>query len=92
MCGMDMINAILIEDLGSIEENERNKIRSRQRECIQYAKKKNIKFGRPNISKPDNWDLVIAKVDSKQITVTQAIHQLNISCSSYYRLRQNNHI
>ena len=89
---MDMINAILIEVLGSIAENERNKIRSRQREGIQAAKKKNIKFGRPNVGKPDNWDSVIAKVDSKQITVTQAIHQLNISRSSYYRLRQNNQI
>lgn len=89
---MDMINAILIEVLGSTAENERNKIRSRQREGIQAAKKKNIKFGRPNVVKPDNWDSVIAKVDSKQITVTQAIHQLNISRSSYYRLRQNNQI
>ena len=87
-----MINAILIEVLGSTAENERNKIRSRQREGIQAAKKKNIKFGRPNVVKPDNWDSVIAKVDSKQITVTQAIHQLNISRSSYYRLRQNNQI
>lgn len=69
---MDMINAILIEVLGSIAENERIKIRRRQREGIDAAMKKNIKFGRPNVSKPDNWDLVIAKVDLKQITVTQA--------------------
>ena len=54
--------------------------------------KKKIKFGRPNVSKPDNWDSIIEKVDLKQITVTQAIHQLNISRSSYYRLRQNNQI
>lgn len=67
-----MINAILIEVLGSIAENERIKIRRRQREGIDAAMKKNIKFGRPNVSKPDNWDLVIAKVDLKQITVTQA--------------------
>ncbi len=89
---MDMINAILIEVLGSIAENERMKIRRRQREGIDAAMKKNIKFGRPNVSKPDNWDSIIEKVDLKQITVTQAIHQLNISRSSYYRLRQNNQI
>mgnify|MGYP002508658842 CR=1 FL=1 len=52
---MDMINAILIEVLGSIAENERNKIRSRQREGITAAKKKNIKFGRPKVAVPDNW-------------------------------------
>ena len=44
---MDMINAILIEVLGSIAENERNKIRTRQHEGIIAAKKKDVKFGRP---------------------------------------------
>lgn len=77
---MDMTNAILIGDLGSIETNVIKSVLVSVR--VFRMLKKNIKFGRPNISKPDNWDLVIAKVDSKQITVTQAIHQLNISCSS----------
>ena len=37
---LEMINAILIEVLGAIAENERNKIRTRQREGIEAAKKK----------------------------------------------------
>ena len=89
---MDMINAILIEVLGSIAENERNKIRSRQREGIAAAKKKNVRFGRPAVNKPENWDYVMNQVSAKQITVSQAIHQLNISRSSFYRLRQNNSV
>ena len=48
---MDMINAILIEVLGSIAENERNKIRSRQREGIEADKKKKIALGRPALAK-----------------------------------------
>ena len=44
---LEMINAILIEVLGAIAENERNKIRARQREGIVAAKKKNVRFGRP---------------------------------------------
>lgn len=84
---MDMINAILIEVLGSIAENERNKIRSRQREGIQAAKKKNIKFGRPKIAVPENWDSVHARVAAKELTVSQAIKLLNISRSSYYRIQ-----
>ena len=89
---MDMINAILIEVLGSIAENERNKIRSRQREGIAAAKKKNVRFGRPAVNKPENWDYVMNQISAKQITVTQAISQLNISRSSFYRLRQNNSV
>lgn len=87
---MDMINAILIEVLGSIAENERLKIRRRQREGIDAAKKKDIKFGRPTLELPENWEIVMQAVEAKQITVSQAIGQLHISRSSYYRLRQNN--
>ena len=87
---MDMINAILIEVLGSIAENERLKIRRRQREGIDAAKKKNVRFGRPAIAKPENWDTVVKQIDAKEISVSQALQTLNISRSSYYRLRQNN--
>lgn len=87
---MDMINAILIEVLGSIAENERLKIRRRQREGIDAALKKNVRFGRPAIAKPENWDTVVKQIDAKETTVSQALQTLNISRSSYYRLRQNN--
>lgn len=87
---MDMINAILIEVLGSIAENERLKIRRRQREGIDAALKKNVRFGRPAIAKPENWNTVVKQIDAKEITVSQALQALNISRSSYYRLRQNN--
>ena len=83
---LDMINSILIEVLGSIAENERNKIRSRQREGIEAAKKKNVRFGRPAVEKPDNWDSVITKVRNGEIKAVEAIQELGISRSSYYRL------
>ncbi len=86
---MDMINSILIEVLGSIAENERNKIRSRQREGITAAKKKNVKFGRPKVYVPDNWSDILEQVKAKELTVSQAIKILNISRSSYYRLQNN---
>lgn len=86
---MDMINAILIEVLGSIAENERNKIRTRQHEGIIAAKKKNVKFGRPKINTPDNWNDISEQVKAKELTVSQAIKLLNISRSSYYRMQNS---
>lgn len=86
---IDMINAILIEVLGSIAENERNKIRSRQREGITAAKKKNVKFGRPKVAVPDNWNDISKQVKAKELTVSQAIKILNISRSSYYRMQNS---
>lgn len=83
---MDMINSILIEVLGSIAENERNKIRSRQREGIEAAKKKNVRFGRPATPLPDNWEQVLAKVRRGTKKPVEAIRELGISRSCYYRL------
>ena len=82
---LEMINAILIEVLGSIAENERNKIRSRQREGIEAARKRNVRLGRPALSKPTNFNSIVARVEPKELTVAQAIKILKISRSAYYR-------
>lgn len=86
---MDMINCILIEVLGSIAENERNKIRSRQREGIEAAKKKNVRFGRPSKPLPDNWEQVLAGVRNGNKKPVEAMKELGISRSCYYRLYNN---
>lgn len=58
----EMVTAILIEVLGSIAENERMKIRARQREGIEAAKRKAVRFGRPPKPLPENWREVMAAV------------------------------
>ena len=87
---LEMINAILIEVLGAIAENERYKIRARQREGIAAAKRKNIKFGRPSKPLPDNWHDVLAEVYCGNKKPVEAIRELGISRSCYYRLYSNN--
>lgn len=83
---LEMINAVLIEVLGSIAENERNKIRARQREGIEAAKKKNVRFGRPSKPLPDNWHEVLTEVRSGNKKPVEAMRELGISRSCYYRL------
>lgn len=83
---MEMINSMLIEVMGSIAENERNKIRSRQREGIESAKKKNIRFGRPPKPLPNNWRNVLKEVRNGNKKPIEAIKELGISRSCYYRL------
>ena len=86
---LEMINAILIEVLGAIAENERNKIRVRQREGVEAAKQKNIKFGRPSKPLPDNWREVLAEVRCGNKKPVEAMRELGISRSCYYRLCNN---
>lgn len=81
---MDMIYSILIEVLRSIAENERNKIRSCQREGIEAARKKNVHLGRPKADKPANWDAVMTKVYSGEIKPVEAMKLLNLTHSQYY--------
>ena len=83
---LEMINSILIEVLGSIAENERNKIRSRQREGIDAAKKKHVRFGRPPKSLPENWQEILAEVRCGNKKPVEAIHELGISRSYFYKL------
>lgn len=85
----DMINSILIEVLGAIAENERMKIRTRQREGIAAAKRKNVRFGRPPKPLPENWREVMAAVKRGEMRPVDAMRVLGMSKSSFYRLRCN---
>ena len=87
---LEMINAILIEVLGAIAENERNKIRARQREGIEAAKKKNVRFGRPPKSLPQNWQKILEEVRCGNKKPVEAMRELGISRSCYYRLYNKN--
>ena len=82
----DMVTAILIEVLGSIAENERMKIRARQREGIEAAKRRNVRFGRPPKPLPENWREVIAAVKCGEMRPVDAIRVLGVSHSRFYRL------
>ena len=83
---LEGINAMRIEVVGAIAENERNKIRARQREGIEAAKKKNVRFGRPEKPLPDNWREVLAEVRCGKKKPVEAMKELGISRSCYYRL------
>ncbi len=84
----DMVNNILIEVLGTIAEQERVTIRQRQREGIEAAKAKGKNPGRPHTEKPDNWDTVLVKWRSGEITAREAMRQTGLSKTSFYRMVQ----
>ena len=82
----DMVTAILIEVLGAIAENERMKIRARQREGIEAAKRRKVRFGRPPKTLPENWREVMAAVKHGEMRPVDAMRELGLSRSHYYRL------
>jgi len=85
----EMVNNILIEVLGTIAEQEREAIRTRQAEGIANAKTKGVYKGRKEIEKPDNWDSVISEWRSGQITATKAIELTGVKRTTFYKLTKN---
>ena len=81
----DMVNNIIIEVLGSIAEQERTTIRERQKEGIAAAKAKGKHLGRPKAIRPDNWDIVIDRLTSGEITVADAMRQTGLKRSTFYK-------
>ena len=84
----EMITNILIEVLGGFAEEERKKILKRQREGIDVALEKGVKFGRPQVQVPEDWERVIALVENKEITSVEAMSLLNLKKTTYYKLRK----
>lgn len=83
----DMVNNVLIEVMGAIAEQERIKIRSRQREGIEAMKQRGEwdKYGRPKIAVP-NFPEIYKKTLNGEITVAEAYRQLGITKAKWYRL------
>lgn len=82
----DMVNNILIEVLGTIAQQERETIKSRQAEGIAVAKAKGVKFGRPQATYPDNWLPVIKRWKSGEITATKAMELTQTKRTTFYKL------
>ena len=82
----EMVNNILIEVLGTIAEQERATIKSRQAEGIKAAKEKGKKLGRPALTFPDNWNEVYASWKAGEITAKVAMERTNTKRTSFYKL------
>lgn len=82
----DMVNNILIEVLGTIAQQERETIKTRQAEGIAAAKSKGVKFGRPGASYPANWQEVISKWKAGEITATKAMELTGTKRTTFYKL------
>lgn len=72
--------------LFSIKElKERENIRKRQAQGIAVAKAKGIKFGRPKIILPDNFEELIRQWEKKKLPLSEVLKICNMSEATFYR-------
>ena len=86
---LDMVSNILVEVMASVAEEERVKIHRRQEEGIAVAKARGVVFGRPVVAKPDNYEAVMALVDSGQLKAVEAMRELGVKKTTYYKMRRS---
>jgi DNA invertase Pin-like site-specific DNA recombinase len=81
-----LISNIVFEIMAYTAEKERLKIRQRQQEGIEAARNSNQPFGRPPIQQPDNWEDVYSSWQNGEITGTQAIEELGMKRTTFYKM------
>ena len=80
------ISDLVLQILSYTAEKERHNINERQRQGIEIAKSKGVKFGRPSKEYPDNWNEVYKSWKDDKITAVQAMESLNLKKATFYRL------
>ncbi|MDD3340990.1 MAG: recombinase family protein [Bacilli bacterium] len=80
------ISDLVLQILSYVAEQERTFIKQRQKEGIESAKNKGIKFGRPKIEKPQNFDIVISQWKNKEIKSKEAMRLLELKPNVFYNL------
>lgn len=80
------ISDLILQILSYVAEQERTFIKQRQKEGISTAMNKGVKFGRPTIEKPQNYDIVVSKWKNKEIRTKEAIEQLGLKPSTFYNM------
>lgn len=78
-----LIADIVLQLLSYVAQTERNFIRQRQREGIEAAKKRNVKFGRPACVKPDSYEQIYTQWMENRITASRAAELLGVSRSTF---------
>jgi len=83
------ISDVVLQLLSFVAQHERESIRQRQAEGIAAAKKKGVRFGRPEIGVPVNFDELVAKWEKKQISTEDVLSLCNMGRSTFYaRLKE----
>lgn len=81
----ELITDLVLQILAWLAEEERTNIKQRQREGIEAAKLRDVKFGRPKIKVNDEFKVIYEKWNNKEITAKKAMELLQLKPNTFYR-------
>ncbi|MDF2503064.1 recombinase family protein [Clostridium sp.] len=81
----ELVTNLVLQILTWLAEEERTKIKQRQKEGIQSAKARNIKFGRPAIQIDNSFFATYNRWKNDEITAVKAMEVLNMKKTTFYK-------
>ena len=79
------LSDIVLQVLSFVAENERINIRQRQGEGIAAAKKRGVRFGRPNVQPPEDFPAIVAEWEAGRLGFRDALERTGLAEATFYR-------
>lgn len=76
---------LVLQILSFVAENECENIRERQKQGILAARERGVRFGRPEVTVPDDFEEIVESWERKEIKMRQVLDQCHMSRSTFYR-------
>ncbi|MCL2046402.1 MAG: recombinase family protein [Oscillospiraceae bacterium] len=76
---------LVLQILSFVAHSERDNIKSRQAEGIAAAKARGVRFGRPKIKLPDNFDELVSKWESGKIKFPEVLAKSGLKQATFYK-------
>lgn len=80
------VNDLVLQILSFFAEEERRKIKERQREGIDAAQKRGTRFGRPAATFPPGFEEVYKRWKAGEIKAIDAMKELELKRTTFYKL------
>ena len=76
---------LVLQILSFVAQSERENIKERQAQGIAAAKKRGVRFGRPDIPAPKDFGRIVALWEKKEINIVKALELCGLRESTFYR-------
>ncbi len=76
---------LVLQILSFVAESERDNIKRRQRQGIEAAKAKGVKFGRTRIEMTEEFVRIVEEWERKEIPFCEALKKTGVSQATFYR-------
>ncbi|WP_290770687.1 recombinase family protein [Anaerofustis sp.] len=83
---------LVLQILSFVAQSERENIKKRQAQGIKIAKSKGIKFGRPEIKVPENFEELVHNWENKKLSLSEVLEVCKMSKSTFYRKLKKYHL